>query len=266
MKHGYAIWWIYLSGYLTAAAIQYEMDGVVLAYTAPSSPARNAVEQFLRSEQHHPFKEVLEDKPGESERKNVTVKFVPENRGKSYKIRQIVEGGEVIFQAVDTPEEFWYIFREFGPGTEFTCDDVLHSSVLEIDPPALRAFVREHVAPLHLGDRRNLEVTLFFSVLMDHLNHEPALLVRVLRELQAIAKMKSDTPQWPQEERQAVVKHAAQWLGLEEGDLRTLDLRELNSGSATEAPVASRKSLWGVAKVRTPHPKADEHTSQVSAQ
>ena len=266
MKHGCAIWGIYLGGCLTAAAIQYEMDGVVLAYTAPSSPARDAVERFLHLKQHHTFKEVLEDKPGELERKNVTVKFAPENKRRSYKIQQIVEGNNVIYRAVDTLEEFWYIFREFGPGTEFTCDDVLRSSVLEIDPLALRNFARENVVTLHLGDQRNLEVALFFGVLMDHYNHEPTLLGRALRELQAIAKMKSDTPQWPREERQAVVRNTERWLGLEEDDLRTLDLRELNSGSATEAPVASRKNLRGVAKVRTPHPKADEHAAKVSAQ
>ncbi|MDR2419836.1 MAG: hypothetical protein LBD40_00720 [Puniceicoccales bacterium] len=257
MKHGCAIWGIYLGGCLAAAAaVQYELDGVVLAYTAPSSLARNAVERFLGSGQHHRFKKVLEDRPGESVGENVKVKFVPENRGRSYKIRQIVEGTDVIYQAVDTTEEFWYILREFGPGTKFTCDDILHSSVLEIDPSALRGFAREYVVILPLNGQENLRIVLFFGVLMDHFHHDPALLMNALREIQAIAKMKNDTPQWPQEERQAVVRDAAAWLGLGEDDLRALDLRQLfqrNEGAPIATPQGNPR---GSAKVKALHLRA----------
>jgi hypothetical protein len=240
MKHGCAIWGVYLGGCLAAAtAVQYELDGIVLAYTAPSSPARNAVEWFLNSERHHRFKDVLGDRVDEAA--GVEVKFVSKDRGKFYKVWRILKDTKVIYQAVDVPDEFWCIFREFGPGTEFICDDVLRSSVLEIDPPALCDFAREYVAPLHLGDPWNIEAMLFFGALMDHFHSESTLLGNALREIQAIAKMESDTPQWPREERQAIVERTTKWLGLEKDVLRRLDLTQLSQRSR-ERPVAPQEN------------------------
>jgi hypothetical protein len=237
MKHGCAVWGIYLGGCLTAAAVQYELDGVVLAYTPLSSVAYKAIKSF---EGLHPQYDLARD--------DVAVKLTQKKESKDYRVQQIIKNGNVIFQAVDTPEEFWYILREFGPRTEFTCDDVLASSVLEIDPVTLHTFVREHVAPLHLGNRENIEIVLFFGALEDHFNHDPTLLLMALREIQTIAKMKNDTQQWPREEREALIRNVAAWLGIGEDNLLTLNLRQLAHGDG-ERPVASQ----GASKVKALH-------------
>jgi hypothetical protein len=244
VKYGCVVLGIYLSGQVSMWAVNLNIDGVVIAYTSQSSIARRAIESFGKS--HRQFEESLRE-----EREDVTVKLTQEKGSKSYKIRQIVEGGNVIYQAIDTTEEFWCILREFGPGTEFTCDDVLHSSVLEIDGQALRDFVQRNIITLPLNNRANIEMALFFGVLMDHFNHDPTLLLRVLRELQAIARMEHDTAQWPREERQALIRHAEEWLGLEEGDLRALDLSQLGQGGAGEP--AAQKNLRSSARIKAPH-------------
>jgi hypothetical protein len=232
MKYGCVMLGIYLGGQVAAWAINYEMNGVFLAYTSQSSIARNAVESFVKLNPQY-------EKSLDEKREDVTVKLAQKKDNKSYKIQQIVEGGNVIYRAVDTPEELWYILREFGPGTEFTCDDVFHSSVLVIDHLALRDFVRDHVIALPLNDRTNIEMVLFFAVLMDHFDHDPTLLQMVLRELQALARqmlarMRGDDGQWTEEELQALIEHATGWLGIRRRDLVELDLEALNPANTQD--------------------------------
>ncbi|MDR2377610.1 MAG: hypothetical protein LBD54_02570, partial [Puniceicoccales bacterium] len=216
MKWEQVMWGIYLGGSAVASAFSYDIDGVILAYTPQSSVARKALESFL--EKHPEHRDRLSDAPGR-ERPDVTVKLA--RRGSAYRVNQIIERDQMIYQTVDTPEEFTYIERHFGLGSEFTRADLsraLDERSLEIDPEALRSFVTQNVAHRTLNNPENLRLAFFYGVLLDRYGFPATLLRRARQEMRAIfgwdpldanGEQRPQTiqpsirPQWPEEERRA---------------------------------------------------------------
>jgi hypothetical protein len=232
MKQGFAIWSVYFGGYVAATAINYDIDGVILAYTPQSSVARSAVEAFAKRHREH--EERLYDTPDNA---NVTVQFA--SNGKTYSIRKILEGDQVIYQAIDTPEEFWYIFQKFGLDSEFTCDDILKSGSLDVDPQALRKFVGKQIVPVPLNNLAPLERALFFGVLIEHYAKDSALLQRAWRDAEAV---RDGRIIWPEGDREVLRDHVDHWFGLnvEEKSEAGGDSKDDGEGELSDRPTSTQ--------------------------
>jgi hypothetical protein len=224
MRWGQVVWGISLGGSAVASAFNYDIDGFVLAYTPQSSVARRAVESFL--ERHPEHRDRLSDAPGR-ERPDVTVKLA--HRGSSYKVSQVIERDQMIYQTVDTPEEFGYIERHFGPGSEFTRADLLKAldeGTLEIDPEALKNFVARNITPRPLDNPENLKGAIFYGVLLERYGLPALLLRRARQEMKVIFGWEPmdasegrrlqtaprSQPRWPKEEEQNFERDLTRWF------------------------------------------------------
>jgi hypothetical protein len=238
----------YLGGCLFAAAkVSIKVDKVVLAYTPRSSMARQAIEAFNNS--HPKYTESLNE-----ENVDVTVELKPEQFSKKdYKVCKIIQGNRVIYQAIDTLEEFLFIYWHFGFNSEFTCNDIFESSVLEIDCQALISFVSKYIAHLPLNTPANLKLALFFGKLCKHYLHDSRLLCSALRELKSTLKLEKKAEQptmrsapsasrLPMEDRQLLGEQVGRWFCLEPGEEITLEEKCGASQGKDAVPQGREKS------------------------